>query len=195
MERVRVIVGLGNPGDEYRRTRHNAGFLALDRLAEAHGRPWAAERKFQAETTVVEFGGHPVLLVKPKTFVNRSGEAAAALARYYKFDGSRFCAVYDDITLPPGRVKLSVGGGTGGHNGIADLVNRIGNGFYRLRIGIGAKTEARMDLKDWVLGKISPAEEKPLEDAFAAAADGMERLVVHGAERAMNRINTKSKAS
>jgi len=111
MERVRVIVGLGNPGGEYEKTRHNAGFQCLDRIAAAHGRPWVRERKFQAETTVVEFGGCPVLLVKPLTYVNRTGESVAALARYYKFPGARFCAVYDDITLNPGRVKLSTGGG------------------------------------------------------------------------------------
>lgn len=195
MDRVRVIVGLGNPGDEYKNTRHNAGFLLLDRLAAGFGRPWAVERKFQAETTVVEFGGRPVLLVKPTTYVNRSGEAAAALARYYKFPDSRFCVAYDDITLDPGRVKLSAGGGAGGHNGVADLIDRLGNGFQRMRIGIGGKTDPRMDLKDWVLGRIAAGETELLEGAFEAAASGLELLVTQGVERAMNRINTKSKAS
>ncbi len=195
MERVRVIVGLGNPGDEYRKTRHNAGFLLLDRMAAAHGRPWVRERKFQAETTVVEFGGRPVLLVKPLTFVNRSGETVAALSRYYRYQPHRFCVVYDDITLDPGRIKLSVAGGAGGHNGVADLKARLGEGFHRMRIGVGGKPDSRMDLKDWVLGRI-PAEEEPLyEEAFDAAASGLGLLVTQGVERAMNRVNTKSKAS
>ena len=195
MERVRVIVGLGNPGEEYRNTRHNAGFLVLDRIASGHKTPWVWERRFQADTALVEFGRHPVVLVKPRTYVNRTGESAAAFARYYKIAQERFCAVYDDVGLEPGRIKLSASGGAGGHNGVADLLSRLGPDFHRLRIGIGAKADSRMDLKDWVLGRISTAEEETLESAFAAAEGALELLVTHGAERAMNRINTKSKAS
>ena len=195
MERVRVIVGLGNPGDEYRNTRHNAGFLCLDRIAAGHSRPWVRERKFQAETTVVEFDGAPVLLVKPLTYVNRTGESVASLARYYRFPANRLCAVYDDITLDPGRVKLSTGGGAGGHNGVSDLMNRLGNEFRRMRIGVGGKPDSRMNLKDWVLSLFSVAEEPLVQDGLEAAESGLKLLVTQGVERAMNRVNTKSKAS
>ncbi|MGE9291431.1 MAG: aminoacyl-tRNA hydrolase [Puniceicoccales bacterium] len=195
MERVRVIIGLGNPGEEYRKTRHNVGFLALDQIATANGTPWVWERRFQADTSLVDFGQQPVLLVKPRTFVNRSGETASLLARYYRYPAERFCAVYDDITLDPGRIKLSASGSAGGHNGVSDLMNRLGSGFYRMRIGIGAKRHPQMDLKDWVLGKISNVEEEKLEDAYTQAHLGLELLVAQGIERAMNKINTKSKAS
>jgi len=195
MKNVRVIVGLGNPGGEYENTRHNAGFLCVDRIAASQGRPWVSERKFTAETTVVDFEGSPVLLVKPKTYVNKSGEVLASLVRYYKFSGERFCAVYDDITLDVGRVKLSIGGGTGGHNGIADLVDRTGNDFHRMRIGIGGKPHPEMDLKDWVLGRFSKEEQTGLNQALESAAEGLRLLVSHGVERAMNRVNTKNKAS
>lgn len=195
MERVKVIVGLGNPGDEYERTRHNAGFLCLDQIAASQSRPWARERKFQAETTVVEFGGNPVLLVKPLTFVNRSGETVSALGRYYRFPANRFCVVYDDITMDLGRVKLSVGGGAGGHNGVTDLMKRMGNEFLRMRMGVGGKPDSRMDLKDWVLSRFSKDEESRLEEAFSVVRSGLDLLVTQGLERAMNRINTKSKAS
>jgi PTH1 family peptidyl-tRNA hydrolase len=195
MERVRVIIGLGNPGEEYQKTRHNVGFLVLDQIASATGSPWVWERRFNADTCLVEFDQNPVLLVKPRTFVNRSGESASALARYYRFHVSRFCAVYDDITLEPGRIKLSEAGSAGGHNGVGDLMNRIGSDFYRMRIGIGGKRNPQMDLKDWVLGKISPAEKNHLEGAYTNAHLGLELLVAQGIERAMNQINTKSKAS
>ncbi len=195
MDRVRVIVGLGNPGDEYEKTRHNAGFRCLDRVASSQGRPWVRERKFQAETTVVEFSGLPVLLVKPLTYVNRTGESVAALARYYKFPAERFCAVYDDITLDPGRVKLSTGGSAGGHNGVSDLIHRLGNGFHRMRVGVGGKPDSRMNLKDWVLSRFSLEEEPLLQEGLEAAESGLQLLVTQGVERAMNRVNTKSKAS
>lgn len=195
MERVRVILGLGNPGAEYQRTRHNAGFLALDHIANASASPWVWERRFQADTSLVDVAGCPVLLVKPRTFVNRSGETAAALAHYYRSKANRFCVVYDDITLDPGRIKLSTSGSAGGHNGVADLLSRLGSDFYRMRIGIGGKTNPRMDLKDWVLGKISPEDQAKLDEAFIEAHLGMELLVSQGVERAMNKINTKRKAS
>ncbi len=195
MERVRVIIGLGNPGEEYRKTRHNVGFQALDAIALAHSSPWVWERKFQADTCLVELSGNPVLLVKPRTFVNRSGETAQSLARYYRLEDRRFCVVYDDINLEPGRIKLSVAGSAGGHNGVGDLINRIGTEFFRMRIGIGSKTNKRMDLKDWVLGKIPPSEEKHFKEACTNVHLGLELLVAQGPERAMNQINTKSKAS
>tara|TARA_R100000027_G_scaffold50104_2_gene38717 strand:- start:2182 stop:2769 length:588 start_codon:yes stop_codon:yes gene_type:complete len=195
MERVRVIVGLGNPGEEYRKTRHNVGFQLLDQIASAHNNPWVWERRFQADTCLVEFGLHPVLLVKPRTFVNRSGETAAALARYYRYPSTRFCAVFDDITLEPSRIKLSANGSAGGHNGISSMIDRLGSDFYRMRIGIGGKKHPQMDLKDWVLGKFSSAEENQMEEAYTHAHLGLELLVAQGVERAMNQINTKSKAS
>lgn len=195
MERVRVILGLGNPGDEYRNTRHNVGFLALDQIASALNSPWVWERRFQADTSLVDLSGHPVLLVKPRTFVNRSGETASLLARYYRYDADRFCAIYDDITLEPGRLKLAVSGSAGGHNGVSDLMNRLGPDFVRMKVGIGAKQNPRMDLKDWVLGKISSSEQSKLEEAFTTLHLGLELLVAQGSERAMNQINTKSKAS
>lgn len=195
MERVRVIVGLGNPGEEYRNTRHNVGFQLLDRIASSQNTPWVWERRFQADTSLVEFGPNPVLLVKPRTFVNRTGESIGALSRYYRYSGERFCAVYDDITLEPGRIKLSANGSAGGHNGVSSLIQSLGSDFYRMRVGIGAKSHPKMDLKDWVLGKFSGSDEARMDEAYTQAHLGLELLVAQGIERAMNQINTKSKAS
>ena len=127
--------------------------------------------------------------------MNRSGETVSALSRYYKYTPERFCAVYDDITLEPGRIKLSAAGSAGGHNGVADILNRLGSGFYRMRIGVGTKTDPRIALKDWVLGRIPSSDEKQMEEAYITAHQGLTLLVASGIERAMNQINTKRKAS
>jgi len=195
MERVCVVLGLGNPGEEYRKTRHNAGFQALDHIAAVSGGLWVWEKRFRADTSLVDLGGHPVLLVKPRTYVNRSGETAVALAKYYRFESPRFCVIYDDITLEPGRIKLSTSGSPGGHNGVADMIGRLGADFHRMRIGIGAKQNPRMDLKDWVLGKMTNHEEELLQQSLIHVHLGLELLVAGGVERAMNQINSKRKAS
>ncbi|MEM0967021.1 MAG: aminoacyl-tRNA hydrolase [Verrucomicrobiota bacterium] len=195
MNRVRIIAGLGNPGEEYENTRHNAGFLALDSFAASFDGRWVWEKRFQADTCLAELSGYPVLLVKPRTFVNRSGDSLGALARYYKFGSDQFCVLYDDITLDPGRIKVSPSGSAGGHNGVADLLQKLGPDFVRFKIGVGGKSHPEMDLKDWVLGRISKDETPFLEESYQKVRAGLELLVAGGVERAMNECNTRSKAS
>jgi PTH1 family peptidyl-tRNA hydrolase len=197
MHRVRVILGLGNPGDEYRDTRHNVGFQLLDHWVQSCGVPWVWERRFESDCAVLDLPGisRPVLCVKPRTYVNRSGLAATSIARYYKFVPEQFCAVYDDIHLEPAQAKISLQGSAGGHNGVADLLERLGSGFVRFRIGIGAKKHPGMDLKDWVLGRFTAGEKDTLQDFFPQFTDGLQLLVQKGAESAMNQINIRNKAS
>ena len=197
MQRVRVILGLGNPGDEYNNTRHNVGFQLLDYWVHSHGVPWVWEKRFEADCAVLDLPGvsRPVLCVKPRTYVNCSGRSAAAISRYYKFKPEQFCAVYDDISLAPAQAKISQKGSAGGHNGVADLIERLGSDFVRFRIGIGAKKHPGMDLKDWVLGRFTASEKENLEESFAEFTDGLRLLVQKGAESAMNQINIRTKAS
>lgn len=193
--RLRILAGLGNPGREYAGTRHNAGFQFLDFLAGRAGAFWVSEKRFEAETTLVHLAGYPVLLVKPQTFMNHSGRAVAAFLRYYRFAAGQIGVVYDDITLGVGALKVSVGGGAGGHNGVRSLQTALPDGFVRLRVGIGGRPQAGMDLADWVLSRWRAEELDRLAQLWPTLASGVERLVDRGAAHAMNLLNTKNKAS
>lgn len=162
-----------------------------DALAAAHGLKWKTEKKFEAECCRLSVAGQEVWLLKPLTFMNESGRAVSALARFYKLAPAQVAAVYDDITLPVGRVKISVQGGAGGHNGVADLLARLGNGFARYRIGIGAKAHPEMDLKDHVLGTMSTEEETVHQQRLDDYLGGLDKLVREGPEAAMNELNRK----
>lgn len=194
-QRLRILAGLGNPGKEYAGTRHNAGFLFLDYLARREGAFWAFEKKFEAETTLVRLADQPVLLVKPATFMNNSGRSVAAFLRYYRFAATQVGVVYDDINLQLGALKVSVGGGAGGHNGVRSLQSQLPDEFVRLRVGIGGRPHPDMDLADWVLSRLQQDELQQLEHLWPGLASGVECLVSRGVTHAMNLLNTRNKAS
>lgn len=158
-----VIIGLGNPGEQYARTRHNAGFRALDVLAKDRGGEWTAAPKLLSETAEVTINEQPVLLVKPLTFMNRSGEAVRKIVDFYKLDpATSVLVVCDDIDLPLGIVRLRESGGPGTHNGLKSVVEHLGEGFARLRIGLGTQAPGQ-DLAAWVLSVPVPEDQKILE--------------------------------
>lgn len=188
----RIVAGLGNPGSSYAGTRHNIGFELVDRIASRSGASWKREGRFLSVCASVQIGGVPMLLIKPNTYMNRSGEALAAIARFYKWTADRFVVAYDEINLDPGRTKLTTDGSAGGHNGIADILGRLGDGFFRLRIGVGGRPDRRIDLKEWVLGRFR-TEERPLVDgALDRAETGLEILIGEGPVRAMEFLNRKA---
>jgi len=192
---VKLIVGLGNPGREYRETRHNAGFMVLDEIARRHDLKWA-EAPAQVPDAIVakKCGTEPVLLSKPLTFMNRSGEAVAALARYYDVDPADLLVVVDDIDIPFGRLRAKASGSAGTHNGLRSVVERLGTQFPRLRVGVG-RGDARRDLADHVLAKFEPAEREQLESIITRAADAAEMFAAEGIVKVMNTYNVDDAAS
>ena len=175
-----VVVGLGNPGRSYERTRHNAGYLVVEELARRHGGSW--RRKKKAEAADVSVGPKNVTLLKPTTFMNLSGSALAG------HRAENLILVHDDLDLDPGTVRVKVGGGAGGHNGLRSTIQNVGPDFVRVRIGIGRPPEgARMSVTDFVLGRMDSA----VKEALSRAADAVEAVVEEGAEAAMNRFNVR----
>ncbi|WP_269522552.1 aminoacyl-tRNA hydrolase [Coraliomargarita parva] len=190
---IAVIAGLGNPGLKYRNTRHNVGFELVDALAERYKLGWKAEAKFEALTALgTQADGRKLLLVKPQTYMNASGRALGAILRYRKLGAESLLVCYDDLTLDFGRVKLSLNGSAGGHNGIADLLQQVGPGFARFRIGIGAKPEKSMDLADYVLSRFSKDEQETLAGQLPRYLDSVQLVVDKGIEPAMNIINQRT---
>jgi PTH1 family peptidyl-tRNA hydrolase len=182
------VVGLGNPGPRYERTRHNAGFLAIDELA---ARSRAAGRllgdAWVAETTL---GGAPALLVKPQSFMNSSGEPVARLLSEHALSPAELAVIVDDVALPLGRLRVRPHGSDGGHNGLRSLQATLGtHEFARVRIGVGTLPPPAMDLADFVLAEFLPEEIAPLREVTLLAADAVMCLVAEGAEAAMNRFN------
>ncbi len=176
-----VVVGLGNPGRSYERTRHNVGYLVVEELARRHGGSW--RRKKKAEAADVSVGPKNVTLLKPTTFMNNSGSALAGRR------ADNLILVHDDLDLEPGTVRVKVGGGAGGHNGLRSSIQNVGPDFTRVRIGIGRPPEgARMTVTDFVLGRM----DSTVKDALPRAADAVEAVLEEGAEAAMNRFNVKS---
>ncbi len=174
-----VVVGLGNPGRSYERTRHNVGFLVADELARRHGGNWHKKRK--SEAAEINLGASSATLLKPQTFMNNSG---AALGGYRAQD---LIIVHDDLDLPEGDVRVKVGGGAGGHNGLRSIIGQLGNEFVRVRVGVGRPPEP-LTVTDHVLGKMDAA----VRDAVPVAADAVEAVIEHGAEAAMNRFNVRT---
>ena len=189
---ITVIAGLGNPGSKYRNTRHNIGFAVVDKLALKLGGVWKHEAKFEAETAVVTYGDSKLMLVKPQTFMNASGRALGAILRYRKFAAPSLMVIYDDITLDVGRPKLSLNGSGGGHNGIADLLEQVGAGFARYRIGVGAKPHKEMDLADYVLSKFTQDEQTLLAALTPTFIEHILLVIDNGTEPAMNFINQRT---
>ena len=176
MEDIRVIVGLGNPGEKYERTRHNAGYWWVDAIAAAKHAAWKRETKFSGWTTRIEEGGHDFWLLKPATYMNESGRSVAALLRFYRIEPGNLLVVHDELDLPPGTVKLKKGGGTGGHNGLTDIVEHLGTkDFWRLRVGIGHPGD-KNKVADYVLDKARREEQEAIDPPFDRSLDLLSRL-------------------
>ncbi len=188
---VSVVAGLGNPGTAYEDTRHNAGFMLLDALAGEFGCSWARDRKFDAWVAAHHWHGRRLYLVKPRTYVNRSGSCLNGFCGYYKLAASSMVVVYDEINLTIGRAKISIGGSAGGHNGVADILRYFPNEFIRFRIGIGPKHPPEMELKDYVLGKLTARETEALSGNMKGFLDGVKLLIDTGPQAAMNRVNQR----
>ncbi|MEM8866659.1 MAG: aminoacyl-tRNA hydrolase [Verrucomicrobiota bacterium] len=189
---IAVIAGLGNPGSKYRKTRHNLGFHLIDRFAAKHGAKWKMEQKFEAETAIITIDDKKVILVKPQTFMNASGRSISAILRYRKMSAEHLLIIYDDITLDLARAKLSRDGSAGGHNGVSDLLDTVGAGFFRYRIGIGAKPHKEMDLADYVLSKFSRTEDALVESRTPDYIEHLQQIIHLGPEPSMNFINQRT---
>ncbi len=184
-----LIAGLGNPGPKYENTRHNAGFRAVDALADRAGVS-IRRVKFHALTAVAEVGGQGALLMKPTTYMNLSGEAVGEAARYYKLPPERVLVLSDDVSLPPGKLRLRRGGSAGGHNGLKSVIQHLGSDqFPRLKIGVGGKPRPDYDMADWVLSGFHGEDARTMDESVQRAAEAVETLLAEGFDRAMNQFN------
>ena len=191
MSEIKLIVGLGNPSDKYADTRHNAGEWLIDRLARRFNVTLNAENKFFGNVGKTLMNGKEIRFLVPTTFMNLSGKAVGALANFYRIKPEEILVLHDELDLPPGSVKLKLGGGHGGHNGLKDIVAALGNNnnFYRLRIGIGHPGHRDL-VAGYVLNKPSPSEREALENALDEAANCVELLFKDGIVKATNRLNS-----
>ena len=197
---IRVVIGLGNPGRDYEGTRHNVGFEIVDRMARASGAEWRIEKKWNAEVARCPDG---TILVKPQTFMNLSGKAAAAVGGFYKIPPTSMLAVYDDVDLPLGSLRFRANGSAGGHNGVKSLIQSLGGDrFPRLKFGIGQQPKdgetaaggaARRSMVGHVLGKFAASEEEVLQNSLAKAVDAVNCALARGLAAAMNQFNQKAK--
>jgi peptidyl-tRNA hydrolase, PTH1 family len=186
---MKLIAGLGNPGQKYRGTRHNVGFDVVDELAARHGLTWESA---PAEAVLAKWRGRGTLLAKPLTFMNLSGRAVGDLLRFFKIDLAEMLVVVDDINLDVGRLRARSGGSAGGHNGLKSLIELLGTEeFARLRIGVG-RGDARRDLADHVLARFDPDENPVVEETVGRAADAAELFIAEGIDAVMNRYNPKA---
>lgn len=189
---ISIVAGLGNPGRAFHATRHNAGFMVVEALAAAEKLSWKTDKSFEAETARWDLSpGHTVWLAKPLTFMNESGRAIQKLAAFHKVPPASITVVYDDLTIDLGQMKVSVKGSAGGHNGIADLLARMGDGFVRYRLGIGPKLPREMDLKDYVLGRFSPEQQTNFNQQLPRFTTGLRLLLEQGPDLAMNQLNRR----
>ena len=184
-----LVVGLGNPGARYESTRHNMGFLALDRLAEREKLRFNKLR-FKAWTAEWKLGEDKVLVMKPQTYMNLSGESVGAAARFYKIPADHILVVSDDIALPVGKLRLRAAGSAGGHNGLKNIIRHLGSDrFPRVKVGVGMPQNAEYDIADWVTGMPMGEEQKILLDALDRAAQAIPAVITLGMDKAMNRFN------
>lgn len=184
-----IVVGLGNPGNKYENTRHNAGFLVVDELGE-RGRFPIQKLKHKALTNTAVIGGQGVLVMKPTTYMNLSGEAVGDAARFYKIPADHVLVISDDTDLPVGKLRIRKSGSAGGHNGLKSIIQHLGTDqFPRLKVGVGGKPHPDYDMADWVLGKLQGEDKKVFDEAVKKAADAIECLLKEGADKAMNRFN------
>ena len=184
-----LLVCLGNPGDQYENTRHNVGFMVADELAERHNIP-VQRLKFRALTNTVTVGDRKVLLMKPVTYMNLSGEAVHEAAAFYKIPPEHILVVSDEVALAPGKLRVRRSGSAGGHNGLKNIIAHLGTDqFPRIRVGVGQKPHPDYDMADWVLGKFQGEDKKAVEAAVKKAADAAECLIREGVDKAMNQYN------
>ena len=191
MNETWLIVGLGNPGREYEKTRHNAGFRGIDLLAEMLGCK-IDRMKFQGLYTQVNYKGKKLMLLKPQTYMNLSGRSVLQLSAYFNIPPARIIVMFDDISLPAGRLRIRADGSAGGHNGIKSIIGEVGSqNFPRVKIGVGAKPHPEMDLADWVLSTFSAQEEKNLKNSLEWAGEAALAIIDHGVPETANRYNGK----
>ncbi len=189
MENLHLVVGLGNPGAEYSRTRHNAGFLLADRLLDRWGASWTFEKKFNARVARAERNGRRIVLCEPETFMNSSGEAVAAVLSFYRIPVTGLIVAVDDADLPLGQIRLRPGGSSGGHHGLESIEQHIGTREYaRQRIGIGRQDGAR-EISGYVLGRFSSTETALVDKVLTVAADQVQTWLAAGIQMAMNQFN------
>ena len=184
---MKVVVGLGNPGAQYANTPHSVGFEVVDRIAESCGAAWEEKRQFKCLMAKANFAGQGVLLVKPQTFMNLSGESVAPVVKYHNATAADLLVVQDDIDIAVGRIRIRKGGTCGGHNGIRNIIERLGTqDFARLKIGVG---KDRSNVVGHVLGKFDPETRKVMDQVVADAASAVEAVLRDGPDRAMNAYN------
>lgn len=188
---ISLVAGLGNPGREYENTRHNLGWVVLDAFAKKMGLTWKHAPQFEAEIARWDSGGRTRWLMKPLTFMNSSGKAVGALARYYKIEPPAIAAVYDDLTIDLGLIKVTATGSAGGHNGVSSLLEHVGSGFARYRLGVGPKEPPQMDMADFVLGKFTPEQQSLVTQKLDQYVSGLELLLARGVDTAMNQLNRR----
>jgi PTH1 family peptidyl-tRNA hydrolase len=188
---MKLIVGLGNPGKDYEKTRHNAGFMVVDRLVQKHGAGAPVKARFNAAVVEAPVAGQTCFFVKPTTYMNRSGQSVSEAVRFYKLDpGADLLIISDEVALPAGTIRLRPGGGTAGHNGLANITLLLGTDAYpRLRVGIGPKPAYFDDQADFVLGRFTEEESALMQPAIQKAADAAELFVERGLDAAMNKFN------
>ena len=184
---MKVVVGLGNPGAQYANTPHSVGFEVVDAIAAAIGVAWEEKRQFKCLMARGVFAGLPVMLVKPQTFMNLSGDSVAPVVKYHNCTAADLLVVQDDIDLPVGRLRIRTGGSCGGHNGIRNIIERLGTqSFARLKVGVG---KDRSNVVGHVLGKFDPSTRAVMDRVVAVAAEAVEAVLRDGPDRAMNAYN------
>ena len=189
-----IIVGLGNPGPEHLLTRHNAGFWFVDALARAHGAQFRSHSRYHGEVCRMTLDGRELVLLKPQTYMNRSGLAVRALLDYLKAPVGELLVVHDELDLPPGTARFKLGGGHGGHNGLRDAITHCGPDFWRLRLGIGHPGD-RSQVIDYVLQRAAPADENAIVQSIDAALQALTVFQRDGSETAMNMLHTAKPAA
>jgi PTH1 family peptidyl-tRNA hydrolase len=188
---LQIIVGVGNPGPEHRLTRHNAGFWFVDALARAHGAQFRAHARYHGEICRITIEGHDLVLLKPQTYMNRSGIAVRALVDYLKAPVAELLVVHDELDLPAGVARLKFAGGPGGHNGMRDVITHCGPDFWRLRIGIGHPGDRSLVI-DYVLQRASAADEEAIVGTLPPAIDALSVFLAEGSEKAMHRLHSRT---
>jgi peptidyl-tRNA hydrolase, PTH1 family len=188
---LKLIVGLGNPGAEYARTRHNAGFHLVDELVRRHGGTFRSEPRHQGELAKVRIEDNELWVLKPMSFMNRSGGPVHSVAGFYKIPAESMLVAYDELDFPPGVVRLKLGGGAAGHNGMRDVIAQMGDQFWRLRLGIGHPGE-RAAVLNFVLGRPTSEDARLIDEAIGAAIEAVPALIMEGGQKAMHRLHTRN---
>jgi peptidyl-tRNA hydrolase, PTH1 family len=187
---LKLIAGLGNPGADYARTRHNVGFWLVDELARRHGGTFRLEPRHQAELARVRIGAMDLWLLKPMTYMNASGGAVGSVAHFYKVAPQEILVAHDELDFPPGMARLKHGGGAAGHNGVRDIIASVGDEFWRMRIGIG-RPGVKGEGIDHVLSRPAAQEERLIRETIEAGADAIPVMLEQGAQVAMNRLHSQ----